>query len=175
MIEIMSNVASERKMTISLMDSQQTYYVNKIIKTFNQMFRLIELFFLTITIIFLVFIGISTIKQNKYEIGVLKAIGVGTFSLMKIFIKQSIKLVIYIAIVSNIGIFVGTFLANKVMINAIEEILGVVVSDITIIRYIPSLVIQDLFNIAIIAIISFIIPQVLLYKIRPIEIIRARE
>jgi len=61
------------------------------------------------------------------------------------------------------------------MINAIMEILGVNVSDITVIRYIPSIVIQDLFNIGAIAVVSFIISQILLFRIKPIEIIRAKE
>ena len=61
------------------------------------------------------------------------------------------------------------------MIEAIMDILGVNVSNITVIRYIPSIVIQDLFNIGAIAVVSFIIPQILLFRIKPIEIIRAKE
>lgn len=175
MIEEMINVASARGLTVASLDANQTVIVNKVIKTFNDMFVLIEVFFFAITVIFLVFIGISTVKQNKYEIGVLKAIGVGNYSIMRIFLKQSIILVVYIAIISNIGILFGTWVANKVMINAIMEILGVNVSDITVIRYIPSIVIQDLFNIGAIAVVSFIIPQILLFRIKPIEIIRAKE
>lgn len=135
----------------------------------------IEIFFLLIAVIFLVNIGIQSVKKNKYEIGVLKALGVNSFDIIKIFIKHSVILTLCIAVVSNFGIYLGTMVANKMVISAFEIVLDVTIKDLTLVSYIPSIVIQDLFNIAIISVISFVIPQILLFRIKPIEIIRARE
>ena len=43
------------------------------------------------------------------------------------------------------------------------------------INYIPSIVVIDLLWIIVICLISFIIPQILLFRIKPIDIIRAKE
>ena len=89
--------------------------------------------------------------------------------------KHSFVLTLCIAVVSNFGIYLGTMVANKMVISAFEIVLNVTITDLTLVSYIPSIVIQDLFNIAIISVISFVIPQILLFRIKPIEIIRARE
>lgn len=175
MIDKMTEVATDRSFAIYVSDTTKLTTVNKLLNTFGDFFLMIEIIFLVITIIYLVNIGLSSIRKNKYEIGVLKAIGVNNFDIMKLFIRQSLILVVFIGIVSNIGIYIGTHIANKILIEAFEKILAVSISEIRLISYIPSVVIQDLFNIAIISIASFIIPQILLFKIKPIEIIKAKE
>ena len=64
---------------------------------------------------------------------------------------------------------------NSILVKAFEVILEAKFYDLVLINYIPNLVIKDLIYIGVIAIISFIIPQIMLLRIRPIEIIRAKE
>lgn len=174
-ISEMVEVATKLNFIINSLDATRLSTINRLLTVFGEFFMFIEIFFLLIAVIFLVNIGIQSVKKNKYEIGVLKALGVNSFDIIKIFIKHSVVLTLCIAVVSNFGIYLGTMVANKMVISAFEIVLNVTITDLTLVSYIPSIVIQDLFNIAIISVISFVIPQILLFRIKPIEIIRARE
>lgn len=174
-IEKMVDVASRYNYIVYSPEINKLNTVNTVLNIFGDFFIYIELFFLLIAVLFLINIGVSSVKKNKYEIGVLKAIGVRNFDIVKSFIVQSVILAFAVAAVANIGIYIGIKVADLLMIKAFEEIIGVVIKDLVLVAYIPSVVVQDLFNIVLLSIISFIIPQILLLRIRPIEIIRARE
>lgn len=174
-IKDIMQVADERAFIIYSADATKLSTINRVHSTFGKFFLFIELFFLLITIIFLVNIGISSIKKNKYEIGVLKSLGTSNFHIMKIFIRQSIIVCFSICIVANIGIAIGTNAANNILVTAFEQVLSTKFYDLKLIKYMPSIVFQDLIIIMIISFISFIIPQILLFRIKPIDIIRAKE
>ena len=174
-ISAVSMVADERGFLINSVDATKMGTINRVLEVFDDFFLFIELFFLLIMFIFLINIGISSIKKNKYDIGVLRAIGASGRDIMRIFIRQSIIVCLSICIVANIGIFLGEYVANFILISAFEKILEVSLHDLVLISYIPNIVINDLFNIVIISFLSFVIPQMLLFKIKPIDIIRAKE
>jgi hypothetical protein len=94
---------------------------------------------------------------------------------MRIYIRQTIIVCVLICIVTNIGIAIGTYAGNAVLVGAFEAILGTTFYDLRLINYIPSIVVIDLLWIIVICLISFIIPQILLFRIKPIDIIRAKE
>ena len=174
-IEKMIEVASANNFVVGTSEASKLSVINQVLDIFGDFFVLIEVFFLCIAIVFLINMGISSVKKSRYEIGVLKAIGIRNFDIIKSFFLQSLILAVSIAIISNIGIYIGTQLANVILIKAFEEVLGVVINDLVLIDYIPVIVIQDLVNIMIISIVSFIIPQLVLLRIKPIDIIRAKE
>ena len=80
-----------------------------------------------------------------------------------------------ILVVANIGIYAGTFVANKILVTAFEAILDTKFNELRLINYLPSVVFTDLIYIAGVSFLSFIIPQIFLFRIKPIEIIKARE
>ena len=174
-IETMVDIANNNGFVVCSSEASKITYVNMVLEIFGEFFVLIEILFLVIAIIFLINIGVSSVRKSKYEIGVLKAIGIRNFDIIKSFMIQSVILAVIIAILSNIGIFLGTKFANFLLVEAFDLILSIKINDLVIIDYIPSIVIQDVFNIIIISVVSFIIPQLLLLRIRPIEIIKARE
>lgn len=167
--------ADKKGFLISSVDATQISTINRVLEVFDDFFIFIEMFFFLIMIIFLVNIGISSIKKNRYEIGVLRAIGTSGRDIIKIFIRQSVLVCIAISIVANIGIFIGEKVANFILVEAFEKVLNITFNDLVLINYIPKLVLLDLIYIIIISFISFIIPQISLFKIKPIDIIRAKE
>lgn len=168
-------VADERGYLINAVDATKIGTINSVLEVFDDFFLFIELFFLLIMLIFLINIGISSIKKNRYEIGVLRAIGTSGRDIIRIFVRQSILVCVSICVVANIGIFLGEYVANWILVSAFEKILKVNLNDLVLISYIPKLVIEDLIYIVIISFLSFVIPQMLLFRIRPIDIIRAKE
>lgn len=174
-ISTMIDVATKNEFVINSVDATKLSTINRVLEIFGKFFLFIELFFLLVTIIFIINTGKAAIKKNKYEIGILKAIGTSNGSIIRQFFKQSIVLCLSIGILSNIGIYVGTMVGNNILVAAFEAILDTTFYDLRLINYIPELVFKDLIYIGVIAIISFIIPQIMLFRIRPIEIIRAKE
>jgi ABC-type antimicrobial peptide transport system permease subunit len=174
-IEQVMETATNLDYVVCSVDTVKLSKINKVLEIFGKFFLFIEVFFLLVTIIFLVNIGLSSIKKNKYEIGVLKAIGTLNFDIMRIFIRQSLIVCILIIIVANIGIYIGTYAANAILVKAFEAILNTTFFDLRLINYIPKIVLIDLIYIAGISLLSFIIPQILLFRIKPINIIRAKE
>lgn len=168
-------VANEHGFVICSTDATKLSTINRVLDIFGKFFLFIEIFFLLIAILFIVNVGISTIKKNRYDIGVLKAIGVRNFDIVRIFIRQTLILCLLICFVANVGIYFGTMAGNSVLVAAFERILKIEFYDLTLINYLPQVVITDLIYIGITCIISFIIPQLLLFRIKPIDIIRAKE
>ena len=167
--------ATENNYIVCCADATKLSTINQVLNIFGKFFLLIEVLFLVLCIVFIVNIGLSSVKKNKYEIGVLKAIGTSSFDIMRIYIRQTIIICLAIVIVSNIGIYLGTYVGNSILVSAFEEILDTTFYDLKLINYIPKIVGQDLIYTVIISFISFIIPQIILFKIKPIDIIRAKE
>lgn len=169
------DIATKQKYVIGSTDATKLSTINRVLNIFGKFFYFIEIFFLLVTVIFLVNIGLSSIKKNKYEIGVLRAIGTLSFDIVRIFIRQSIIVCLLILIVANIGIYLGTFAANNILVSAFEAILKTKFNELRLINYLPKIVFTDLVYIAGVSFLSFIIPQIFLFRIKPIEIIKAKE
>ena len=167
--------ANKQQFVICSTDASKLSTINRVLDIFGKFFYFIEIFFLLVTVIFLVNIGLSSIKRNRYEIGVLRAVGTLSFDIVRIFIRQSIIVCLLILVVANIGIYAGTFVANKILVTAFEAILDTKFNELRLINYLPSVVFTDLIYIAGVSFLSFIIPQIFLFRIKPIEIIKARE
>ena len=125
-------------------DASKLTTINRVLSIFGKFFLFIEGFFLLVTIIFLVNIGLSSIKRNRYEIGVLRAIGTLSFDIVRIFIRQSIIVCFLILVVANIGIYLGTYVANNILVGAFELILDTTFNELRLINYLPRIVFIDL-------------------------------
>lgn len=149
--------------------------INKVLDVFGKFFIFLEIFFLLVCFIYLVRMSISNVKKNTYEIGVMKAIGVTRVDLCRIFIRQTLLLSLLILVIANIAIFLGTSVANSILIFSFEAILDLKIINIDLITYNPALVVVDLIDITIVILLSGIIPLFYMSRIKPIDILRAKE
>lgn len=168
-------VANELNYVVCSADATKLSTINQVLRVFGKFFLFIEILFLILCVVFIVNIGLSSVKKNKYEIGILKAIGTSSFDIVRIYIRQTIIVCLAICIFSNIGIYLGTYVGNKILVGAFETILDTTFYDLRLINYIPKIVVQDLISTVLISFVSFIIPQIILFRIKPIDIIRAKE
>lgn len=169
------NIATEMGYIVCSPDATKLSTINHVLQVFGKFFYFIEILFLILCVVFILNIGIASVKKNKYDIGVLKAIGTSNFDIIKIYARQTILTCIAICIVTNIGIYIGTYLANLILVGAFETILNTTFFELRLIAYIPAIVIEDMVWIIVICLISFIIPQIMLLRIKPNDIIRAKE
>ena len=149
--------------------------INELVFTFRDLFILLEVTSVLMIILFLVLFGIRSIKQNSYQIGVIKALGGRNRDVEKIFVIKTLIIGIFIAIVSTSTSVFFIKAANSVLIASIETVLAMSVADFEVISFIPKLILFDgIFMIAL-SCISALIPVILLKKIKPVEIIKAKE
>lgn len=172
---ILNNVAQKNHFMANSSISANASTLTNIIITFNDLFVMFELFLLVICVIYLSIFGTNIIRKNKYQIGVIKALGGKTNHIARMFITQVLVVGLMIFILSGVGIFVATTLANELLIASFREHLGVYIFNMRIINFIPHLALIDLVLILALAVLSCLAPLVAIHKIKPINIIKAKE
>jgi ABC-type antimicrobial peptide transport system permease subunit len=125
--------------------------------------------------IFLIFYEVSNISSMKKEIGILKACGTAQRTISIVFIMQQIIVSIMVAILSLILSYLLIETANSLMISSIDKYASVFINELTIIKFIPLKILTILVATIIIIMASCIIPILLLVKVKPMNIIKAKE
>ena len=149
--------------------------LNKSVNMFFDLFRLIEIMMLVMTVVFLVSYSIRSVKNNLYQIGVIKAIGGRSGDIGKVFILQNILLSATVSALTYIGSVVFIDVANDILIKSFTEITEVGVGNINIISFNLPLVMLAVAATIILGLISTVAPLLYLHNIKPINIIKAKE
>ena len=149
--------------------------LNKSVNMFFDLFRLIEVMILTMTVVFLVSHSIRSVKANYYQIGVIKAIGGHSTDIGKIFVIQNILMSVMVCLMTLIGSVVFIDLANTVLVESFVKITGSMLGGIKIISFDISIVLLAMATTMLIGLASTIAPLLLLHNIKPMNIIKAKE
>ena len=116
-----------------------------------------------------------SIKQNNYQIGVIKALGGTNRDVAKIFVLKTFIIGTVSACISSVICLPFINFANSVLIASIERVINMSVNDLTVIRIMPSLIMYDVLVMMGVVLISSLLPTILLRRIKPVEIIKAKE
>jgi hypothetical protein len=149
--------------------------LNKSVNMFFDLFRLIEIMVLVMTVVFLISHSIRSVKNNYYQIGVIKAIGGRSSDISKIFVMQNTLMSVGVSLLTYAGAFVFVDIANDILVKSFTEITGSGVGGISIIAFDPSLVIFAMLATMALGLLSTVAPLLLLHNIKPINIIKAKE
>ena len=166
---------SERYFSWNSSEREAVTLLNKSVNMFFDLFRLIEIMILVMTVVFLVSHSIRSIKNNYYQIGVIKAIGGRSSDISKIFVLQNILLSVAVSVLTYAGAFVFVDVANDILIESFSEITGAGVGNISIISFNPTIVILAIVATMALGLLSTIAPLLILHNIKPINIIKAKE
>ena len=149
--------------------------LNTLLITFTDLFRMFEILLLSICIIYLASFGVSVMQRNKYQIGIIKSLGGKTAQIAGIFIAQLMAVGFLILLLSGAGIKVATKIANEILMGSIEKYLHIEISNFEIIEFVPELAFVDLFVVLMLIMVSSLVPLYAIHKIRPINIIKAKD
>ena len=149
--------------------------ISKYIFVFKKVSLLLSFVLAILTFIYLVFYEISNIQINKTEIGILKACGMKQRTISIIFILQQILLSIMVVILSIIFSYFLIKVSNYLLITSIKKYTQIYISGITLIRLRAVRIIISLVLSVIVIMASCIIPILLLTRIKPMNIIKAKE
>ena len=149
--------------------------LNKSVNMFFELFRMIEIMVLVIAVMFIISHSVRSVKSNYYQIGVIKAIGGRSFDIAKIFVAQNILLSLSISLLTIVGSVIFIDVANNIIIKSFTAITGSSVGDITIISFDLVTVLSAVLVVILISLIATAVPLIMLNKIKPINIIKAKE
>ena len=169
-------VAEERQYSFSPVASiSNLSLVTRSIEILGSFLRIIEIALLIACTFYLGSFGIRSIKSNMYEIGVIKSLGGSNKDIGKIFVIQNLIVGIGVVLLSVLGMYIAAKVSNEILIQSFKTVLNTTIKSIKLVQFYPTLVVIDLFIAVILIIISSFIPTRFLRKVRPIDILKAKE
>jgi ABC-type antimicrobial peptide transport system permease subunit len=146
-----------------------------VINVFDDFMVLITVVLFLICILLLIRFGFSNIRKNKYEIGVIFALGGNSKAIIRIFLSQILFVGALISIFSSLALFLLTKSTDQLIIEAmIRFVNDKNIATITIIEFIPYIVMFDVLMILGVTIVSAMVPTLYLRNMKPINIIKAK-
>ena len=150
-------------------------FVTDSVEMFRDLFEMLEMITMVLITIFLVSYGISNVRANKYQIGVIKAMGGRSRDIAKIFLLQNLVITIIIGVISYFGSIFMVDEANTLVLNSFEAIVGEKFGRLTIIAFSNELVFTSFAMTVVLGLVATVIPLLALHCIKPIKIIKAKE
>ena len=168
-------VAAEHSFVVSNAENDTATRLNRLIVTFSDLFRMFEAFLLAICVAYLAAFGANVIQRNKYQIGIIKSLGGKTNQLARIFLAQLLVVGAMIFALSGVGIFAATRAANSILMNSMKTHMKIEIFHFEIIDFFPKLAAIDLVLVVLLTVVSSLVPLIAVHKIKPINIIKAKE
>ena len=172
---VLNEVAASRNFVVGNVELDTATRLNRLIITFSDLFRMFEVFLLAICVAYLAAFGANVIQRNKYQIGIIKSLGGKTNQLARIFISQLLVVGAMIFALSGVGIWAATGVANHILTSSMKTHMDIDIFHYAIIDFFPRLAIIDLIMVVLLTIVSSLVPLVAVHKIKPINIIKAKE
>lgn len=171
---------------VDLADDMNYQYQSLVIEGIHTMTKAVDVFIpifelvaivLCAGIIFILFSFASKmIKDKMHDIGILKALGCKNNTIGIVFGLQVLLIALCTIILSTIGYFVFIGLANDVLIESLRQLAPLhVVLDLDFLTFKLNIVFINSILVVILTVISFIIPMLKIYRIKPVQIIKAKE
>ena len=149
--------------------------INKIMGVFLPLFKLIAGGLYLFIIIYLINYGIQTIKKNYFQIGVLRAFGTKNSDVGIIFITGVLLTGILIAILSVVFAPFIIDVYNTILVESFAIVLNTCAFDIRVINMPQWLPYLNAALVIVITIVSAFVSLAVLRKLKPIEIIKAKD
>lgn len=170
------DVAEERSFIQDSITLEGILTLTRCVMMFVAIFRLVNIV-LCAAVIF-IFISFSTkmIRDKLHEIGIMKALGTGNGTINFIFGLQIGLIALITCVISALGYYFLVEPANTLFVVSLREMVpSQLVLDLDVLVFIPKVVLRNIILIAVLAVISLIIPMSRINKIQPIKIINVRE
>ena len=156
-------------------DNSGIVYVERLISIFGNFMDIIAITFLFACVVYLMHFGYKSIISNYYEIGIISALGCNNKDIGKLFLLEILTVGLGILGVSLIGMYVGTFLSNMVLIETFEFVFDIAFTNIDVVIFDWNYVIIDLIIAMVIIVISALFPMFYIRKVKPVNILKAKE
>lgn len=153
--------------------SQTIKYLDTII-IFSRLFLLLALILLAVIVFYIVSFAVKYIKENRYQIGILKAMGASTFQLCGVFVLRTMLVGLATVILGALSVYFLNPLFNDLLREAGYTLLRTTFTIDTIIISPLDIFVLSGF-ILLIVLVASMMPILALHKVKPIDILRERE
>jgi ABC-type antimicrobial peptide transport system permease subunit len=170
------DMAEERSFIQDSITLEGILTLHRCVMLFVAIFRLVNIV-LCAAVVF-IFISFSTkmIQDKLHEIGILKALGTDRLTINIIFGLQIGLIALFTCVVSSLGYLLLVEPANELFIISLREMVpSQLVLDLDVLVYIPRLVWENALLVAILAIVSLVVPMAKIGRIQPVKIINNRD
>ena len=149
--------------------------LNRALDIFANFLQILEWLSLAVCAFYLVSFGYKNIRSKHYEIGVLSAMGGKKSSISLLFTLESLGVGVGIILLSLVGIFFGSMFANSILLASFQLILNANLGGLEIIRFRFNYAMFDLGIGMILILIASFTPMLFMSRIKPVDILKAKE
>lgn len=152
------------------------YSIAEILAIFVDYFAIVALGLCLVSILILVNFGVGNVKNRIYEIGVLRALGGKNSNIGKLFIMQMLFVGLIISLLTALGMYGATVFTNNLLTeNFFIYLNNPAFSTLKILSFNPLILIIDLVLVLLITLLSSFGPILKLRKIKPTNILKAKD
>ena len=150
--------------------------MTRAVEVFIPIFEMVGLVICVGVIGILISFSTKMIKDKYHEIGILKALGCKNSTISVTFGLQLLLIMALTIIMSILGylLFIGA--ANDVLVSSLKELApNRVVLDLEFLTFKPMIALINSLLIVVLTVVSFVIPMLSIYNIKPVKIIKSKE
>ncbi len=150
--------------------------MSQAVETFNKFFEFIAMILVCACVFIITSFGVKNIKSKMYEAGVMKALGCKLSSFFVIFGLHTLLIAFTTIVVFVVGYVAFANVANHILLESLKAITPTkIMLDLQFIKFDWRLALINSVVVVFISIVSTIIPIILLRRIKPVTIIKAKE
>ena len=150
--------------------------MSQAVETFNKFFEFIAMILVCACVFIITSSGVKNIKSKMYEVGVMKALGCKLSSFFVIFGLHTLLIAFTTIVVFVVGYVAFANVANHILLESLKAITPTkIMLDLQFIKFDWRLALINSAVVVFISIVSTIIPIILLRRIKPVTIIKAKE
>lgn len=170
------NLANKLNYEYQSLAIEGIHTMTRAVDVFIPIFELVAIVLCIGVIFILINFASKMIKDKLHEIGILKALGTKNITVGIIFGLQIALIAILTIILSTLGYFLFIDLANDVLIASLKELASSrIVLDLDFLTFKLDIALLDALIIVGLSILSFIVPMLQIYRIKPVQIIKSKE
>ena len=150
--------------------------MSQAVEVFNRFFEFIVVILVCACVFIITSFGVKNIKSKMYEVGVMKALGCKLSIFFVIFGLHTLLIAVATIVLSVVGYVAFANVANNILVESLKATAPArIMLDLQFIKFDWQLALINSAAVVLISIVSTTIPIILLKRIKPITIIKAKE
>lgn len=150
--------------------------MSQAVEVFNRFFEFIVVILVCACVFIITSFGVKNIKSKMYEVGVMKALGCKLSRFFVIFGLHTLLIAVATIVLSVAGYVAFANVANHILVESLKAIAPArIMLDLQFIKFDWRLALINSAAVVLISMVSTTIPIILLKRIKPITIIKAKE
>ncbi len=152
------------------------YTVARAALVFTDMFRIIIALMFALTVITLIAFGIGSVKKGMYDIAIIRALGGKTKDLAAMFIIEMLIVSVAVCLISVFGLALGAGACNSILVEGFVLLVNnIYMRQLHVIVFRWGTLLADAAIVLLLTVIAAAVPFFIMRKVKPRDIIRAKE